>query len=94
MSNNNNLIDTFNGVSDIKSKIIKTCDDPSKTFDDEGNDQLFTFKLNSTGRTHLANGVHGPFSVYEDRIMFRFFRKTKIIWFSTFVFNRHWNIKI
>ena len=30
-----NLIDTFNGVSDIKSKIIKTCDEPSKTFDDD-----------------------------------------------------------
>ena len=30
-----NLIDTFNGVSDIKSKIIKTCDDPHKTFEDD-----------------------------------------------------------
>ena len=30
-----NLIDTFKGIDDLKNKIIKTCDDPHKTFEDD-----------------------------------------------------------
>ena len=33
--NYGNLIDTFNGIDDLKNKIIKTCDDPHKTFEDD-----------------------------------------------------------
>ena len=29
------LIDVYNGIEDLKNKIIKTCDDPHKTFEDD-----------------------------------------------------------
>ena len=29
------LIDMYNGIEDLKNKIIKTCDDPHKTFEDD-----------------------------------------------------------
>ena len=29
------VIDLFNGFSDIEKKLVKTCDDPSKTFNDD-----------------------------------------------------------
>ena len=30
-----NLIDKFNGINDLKNKIIRTCDEPIKTFKDD-----------------------------------------------------------
>ena len=35
VKNYGNLIDTFKGIDDLKNKIIKTCDDPHKTFEDD-----------------------------------------------------------
>ena len=44
----------------------------SDTFDDLGTNQLFQFKTVAFGNSHLANGVHGPFSELGDEIKFRF----------------------
>jgi hypothetical protein len=44
----------------------------SDTFDDLGTNQLFQFKTVTAGNSHLANGVHGPFSELGDDIKFRF----------------------
>ena len=44
----------------------------SKTFDDEGSDQLFEFGMNSAGFDYLSNGVHGRFAELGDDVMFRF----------------------
>jgi hypothetical protein len=44
----------------------------SKTFDDEGSDQLFEFGMNYSGFNLLSNGVHGRFAELGDDLAFRF----------------------
>jgi len=43
----------------------------SNSFDDEGSDELFEFRLNNSGSNYLSNGVHGLFSEIGDEVAFR-----------------------
>ena len=44
----------------------------SNSFDDEGTDRLFEFKLDPAGRNYMSTGVHGVFNVSGDDLAFRF----------------------
>ncbi len=44
----------------------------SDSFDDEGDNRLFTFQQSGTGKDFLLTGLHGPFATTSDNLNFRF----------------------